>query len=104
MEVNKVKRTHGQNVINGWKKSWSVRLSSRAEGALVERFEKHISDHLATIAELTRERDELREVLRSVEWRTEQFRGLATCGECGESQISGHVEDCRLGQLTKAPL
>jgi len=31
---------HVKNVINSWKKSWTVRLSSRAEGALRDRFFK----------------------------------------------------------------
>jgi hypothetical protein len=36
-KVDRTAEKHIKNVINGWKKSWSVSLSSRAEGALRDR-------------------------------------------------------------------
>jgi hypothetical protein len=47
---------HVKNVISGWKKSWSISLSSRAECALRERIVRMIQEHGATeIAPIVKE-------------------------------------------------
>jgi hypothetical protein len=46
--MNEGELKHVKNVIDGWKKSWSISLSSRAEGALRERIVRLIQEHGVT--------------------------------------------------------